>query len=296
MANATADESALEIHNRSSVIILVLAVSFLGLLSQPGAVGVAAASHTGSWTGTWSHGSNTWTHNSWRYTNSWSWTQNQNQHSWSHNQHSYWNGGGQYNGGGYYNNGGYYNGNHYGGQYNGGYYNGGYYNGGYPAPSPNQCYPYLNNGCSPSNPSGQYCPTPSYCPAQVTESVTTVIAQPNATFTPTVTMTVTATAQPNFNASYPTAGYNQNYAPQSTGGDNTVLYIGLAILGVIAVLGVLSIVYAVPRLWPQPIQPAPSRYTQSSGAQSTDILFCGRCGTPAPQGHLYCSKCGFRLG
>ena len=46
LADATADESALEIHNRSSVIILVLAVSFLGLLSQPGAVGVAAADAT----------------------------------------------------------------------------------------------------------------------------------------------------------------------------------------------------------------------------------------------------------
>jgi hypothetical protein len=279
----------LEIRNwsQSLAIILVLAVSFLGLLSQSGAVGVAAATHSGGWSGTWSHGSNTWTHNSWSYTNSWSWTQNQNHHSWSHSQHSYWNGGGQYNGGGYYN--------------NGGYYNGGYYGGGYPyQPSPNQCYPYQYNGCYPSNPSGQYCPTPSYCPAQVTEPVTTVTAQPTVAFTPftpTVTMTVTAASQPNFNASsYPTAGYNQNYAPQPTGGDNTVLYLGLAVLGVIAVLGVLGIVYAVPRLRPQPTQPAPSGYAQPTATQPTGIYFCGRCGTPAPQGVAYCSKCGLRLG
>ena len=292
--------------SRSLAIILVVATSFLGLFSQS-AVGVAAATHswTGSFSNTWSRGSNTWTHNSWSYTNSWSWTQDQNQHSWWHNQHSwqqattvvsypYWNGGGQYNGGGYYNNGGYYYGNYYGGQYDGG----GYWNGGQYYPSPNQCYPY--NGCYPSNSQAPYCPTPSYCPTQVAESVTTVAAQPTpifTPFTPTDTVTVTAAAlQPNFNAaSYPPAGYNQNYAPQSTG-DDTLLYLGLAVLGVIAVLGVLGIVYAVPRLWPQPIQPAPSRYPQPSVAQSTGSLFCWRCGAPAPHGYVYCSRCGSRLG
>jgi hypothetical protein len=109
-------------------------------------------------------------------------------------------------------------------------------------------------------------------------------------------MTVTAASQPINASSYPTAGYNQNYAPQPTGDDNTVLYLGLAILGVIAVLGVVGIAYAVPRLRPQPSQPAASGYAQPTATQSTGIYFCGRCGTPAPQGHLYCSKCGSRLG
>jgi len=319
LVDATSDEFTLENRNRSRslAIILVLATSFLGLFSQS-AVGIAAATHTGSWTGSfsntwthnsysWSHGSNTWTHNgySWSYTNSWSWTQNQNQHSWSHSQHSWqqatttvtasapWHNGGYYNGG--YSNGGYYNGGQYnGGYYSGGQYNGGYYNNGqyYAGPAPNQCYPYLYNGCYPSNPSVPYCSTPGYCPNPVGEtmqSVSTVTAPPATQVSVSTEMVTVLPSSTDSNVQ--PAFYNQNYAQPSV--DYSWLYVAIGLLAVGVVVFVVGFFASRSRSQPNPTQP---RYVQPFAAQSRGSLFCGRCGTPAPQGHVYCSKCGLRLG
>lgn len=284
---------------RSLVIVALLTVGVLGVLSQS-ASGVAAVTHSYTWgsSNTWSSWSS-WSHTDGGrpHTNSWSntWSDTWTSHSWSHTWHSTRTTvtvvSTAYDGNGY-GNGGYWNGGQYGG-YNGGYYNGGYYNNGqyypgyYPSPSPNQCYPYLYNGCYPSNPSQQYCPTPAYCSnpvAQTTQSASTQV-------TVSVSTEIVTVPPNSTDSNVQSTLSNQNYAQPNV--DYSWLYVAIGLLAVGVVVFVVG--FFAPRSRSQPNSTQPT-YPQPNAAQSAGGLFCGRCGSPAPQGHVYCSKCGFRLG